>query len=119
MDNLIFKFTEVELFLVNILGMGLLISNVSKTQQQAMISTLFFLIPNVLLSGFFFPINNMPILLQWLTFIIPGRYFIEITRGIYLKGIGITYLYPQMLALLIIGITVLVYSIVKFHKQVN
>jgi ABC-2 type transport system permease protein len=105
------------LFLMTTLGLGLLISTVSSTQQQAMLSTMFVLIPNILLSGFVSPIANMPKVLQWLTYIIPARYFIEIIRGIYLKGIGISYLYPQMLALAAIGILILGYSVKGFRKQ--
>lgn len=105
------------LFLMTTLGLGLLISTISSTQQQAMLSTMFVLIPNILLSGFVSPIANMPKALQVLTYIIPARYFIEIIRGIYLKGIGITYLYPQMLALAAIGILILVYSVKGFRKQ--
>ena len=110
-------FLGVALFIFNVLGMGLCIANVSKTQQQAMISTIFFLIPNVLLSGFFFPIDNMPPFLQWITWLIPGRYFIAISRGIYLKGIGMAYLYPQMIALFISGAGVLAYAVLKFQKR--
>lgn len=105
------------LFLMTTLGLGLMISTVSSTQQQAMLSTMFILIPNILLSGFVSPIANMPKVLQWLTYIIPARYFMEIIRGIYLKGIGIRYLYPQMLALAVIGILILGYSVKGFHKQ--
>lgn len=105
------------LFIMTTLGIGLLISSISSTQQQAMLSTMFFLLPNILLSGFVSPIANMPKVLQWITYIIPARYFIEIVRSIYLKGIGITYLYPQILALFVIGVLILGYSIKSFHKQ--
>jgi ABC-2 type transport system permease protein len=105
------------LFLMTTLGLGLLISTLSSTQQQAMLSTMFVTIPNILLSGFVSPIANMPQVLQWLTYIIPARYFVEIIRGIYLKGIGIAYLYPQMLALAVIGTLVLAYSVKGFRKQ--
>lgn len=104
-------------FLITTLGMGLMISTLSSTQQQAMLSTIFFLIPNMLLSGFIFPIANMPKVLQYLTLIIPARYFIEIIRGIYLKGLGFNYLYPQFLALLIFGGVVLLYAVKNFRKQ--
>ncbi len=104
-------------FLITTLGMGLLISTLSSTQQQAMLSTIFFLIPNMLLSGFIFPIANMPKFLQYFTLIIPARYFIEIIRGIYLKGLGLNYLYPQFVALLILGSLVLLYAVKNFRKQ--
>ncbi len=115
--NLILLFSSALLFLMTTLGMGLLISTMSNTQQQAMLSTIFFLIPNILLSGFIFPIANMPLIFQIITYIIPGRYFIEIIRGIYLKGIGLSYLYPQLIALAIIGTGILVYSVKSFRKQ--
>ncbi|MGE5558368.1 MAG: ABC transporter permease [Bacillota bacterium] len=105
------------LFLLTTLGMGLAISAVSKTQQQAMLSTMFFLIPNILLSGFVFPIANMPKPLQWITYFIPGRYFIEIIRGIYLKGIGAEHLYPQMAALLVLGLSIFGLAVKNFRKK--
>lgn len=117
--SLLLLFGSTLLFLLTTLGMGLLISSVSSTQQQAMLTTIFFLLPNILLSGFIFPIANMPKVFQWITVIVPGRYFIEIIRGIYLKGIGITYLYPQMVILLVIGALILTYSIKGFRKQLS
>lgn len=117
--SLLLLFGSTLLFLMTTLGMGLLISSVSSTQQQAMLTTIFFLLPNILLSGFIFPIANMPKVFQWITVIVPGRYFIEIIRGIYLKGIGITYLYPQMVILLAIGALILTYSIKGFRKQLS
>jgi ABC-2 type transport system permease protein len=117
--SILLLFCNVMLFLLNTLGLGLLIAVISKTQQQAMICTIFGLIPNVLLSGFMFPISNMPVVLQWLTLLIPARYFIEINRMIYLKGIGITYFYPQMLALLLLGVLMVLAAIRKFHKYVS
>jgi ABC-2 type transport system permease protein len=105
------------LFLLNSLGFGLLISSISSTQQQAMLTTEMFVIPNILLSGFISPIANMPKFFQWLTYLFPSRYFIEIVRGIYLKGIGIDYLYPQVLALAFSGLLILLYSIKSFKKQ--
>ena len=112
-------YLSAALFVMTTLGMGLLISTVSKTQQQALLSTIFFIMPSILLSGYIFPIANMPQVMQWLTFLIPARYYIEIVRAIYLKGLGINYLYPQMLALLIIGVAILGYSIKGFRKQIS
>jgi ABC-2 type transport system permease protein len=107
------------LFLLTSLGFGLLISSISATQQQAMLMTEIFLIPNILLSGFISPIANMPQFFQWLTYLFPSRYFIEIVRGIYLKGIGIDYLYPQVLALAFSGLLILLYAIKSFRKQLG
>ena len=107
------------LFILASLGIGLLISTVSQTQQQAMLTALFFLIPNILLSGFLFPIANMPKILQTLTYLIPARYYLEIVRGIYLKGIGFAFLYPQILALAFYGFFILLHSVRSFRKQLG
>ena len=82
------------------LGLGLFVSTISKTQQQAMMtSSFFFMIPMVFLSGFMFPIENMPAVVQPVTLLIPLRYFLVIVRGIFLKGVGLETLWPQALAL--------------------
>ncbi len=107
------------LFILTSLGIGLLISVISQTQQQAMLTALFFLIPNILLSGFIFPIVNMPKILQALTYLIPTRYYLEIVRGVYLKGIGFTFLFPQILALAFSGFVILSYSVRGFRKQLG
>ena len=86
------------LYLLTMLGVGLFISTVSQTQQQAMMSTFFFFFPAMLLSGFAFPIANMPPVVQWLTYLNPVAYFLVIVRTIFLKGVGLAYLWPHMLA---------------------
>ena len=101
------------------LGIGLLISTVSETQQQAMMSTFFFFFPAVLLSGFMFPIANMPEVVQWITLLNPLRYFLIIVRGIFLKGIGIEILWPQFCALGLMAISMLFASIKAFKKTVS
>ncbi len=107
------------LFLMTTLGAGLYISTISRTQQQAMMSTFFFFMPALLLSGFAFPIRNMPVAVQFLTYLNPLRYFMQIVRGIFLKGIGVEYLWPQMLALLIFGVAILGMSALRFHKRLD
>jgi len=107
------------IFILTSLGIGLLISIISQTQQQAMLTALFFLIPNILLSGFIFPIANMPKILQALTYLIPTRYYLEIVRGVYLKGIGFNFLFPQILALAFSGFIILSYSVRGFRKQLG
>jgi ABC-2 type transport system permease protein len=97
---------------------GLLISTVSNTQQQAMMSTFFFFFPAMLLSGFVFPIANMPQVVQWLTYANPLRYFLVIVRGIFLKGIGIEILWPQIAALAVIGVATLWLVVGKFNKTI-
>jgi len=104
------------LFLTNTLGVGLLISTFSQTQQQAMMATFGWFFPAMLLSGFATPIANMPPLVQWLTFINPIRYFLVIVRSIFLKGVGVDVLWPQMLPLLVMGIAVLWLSARQFQK---
>ncbi|MFA7069077.1 MAG: ABC transporter permease [Acidaminococcaceae bacterium] len=103
-------------FLMTTIGIGLIISTLSETQQQAMMSTFFFYLPALLLSGFMFPIANMPKLVQAVTYLNPLRYFLIIIRGIFLKGVGIEILWPQILALLLLGIFVLTLAVKKFHK---
>ena len=109
-------FVATTLFLMNTIGVGLLISTVSRTQQQAMMSAFFYYFPAVLLSGFMFPIANMPVAVQWLTYLNPLRYFLVIIRGIFLKGVGPSVLWPQMAALAVLGVTSLVVASRKFKK---
>ena len=106
-------------FLLTTLGSGLLISTVSATQQQAMMASFFFFMPAFMLSGFAFPIRNMPLAVQALTYLNPVRYFMEIVRGIFLKGIGLTVLWPQVTALLVIGTALIGLSILRFHKRLD
>lgn len=114
--NLGLLFLATSLYLMTTLAIGLLISTVSQTQQQAMMSTFFFYFPAVLLSGFMFPIANMPVVIQWLTYLNPLRYFLVIIRGIFLKGVGSEILWPQMLALLVMGLTTLWLASSRFKK---
>jgi len=95
------------------------ISTVAKTQQQALMSTFLFYMPAVLLSGFMFPIENMPDIFQYMTYLNPLRYFLIIIRGLFLKGNGIDILWPQMVALLMIGIVVITYSTLRFRKRLG
>ncbi|MBU0698980.1 MAG: ABC transporter permease [Proteobacteria bacterium] len=107
------------LFLLSTLGIGLFISTVSATQQQAMMTTFFFILPFFMLSGFVFPIANMPVAVQWLTFLNPLRYFLVIIRGIFLKGTGFAVLWPQFLGLLILGLTVFAGAVARFRKRLD
>jgi ABC-2 type transport system permease protein len=104
------------LFLSTALGIGLLISTISRTQQQAMMTAFLYFMPAVLLSGFLFPIANMPRPAQWLTLLNPLRYYLVILREIFLKGTGIRVLWPQMAALLLLGGTMLFVAIRRFRK---
>jgi ABC-2 type transport system permease protein len=106
-------------FVLCTLGLGLFISTISNTQQQAMMTTLFLFQPMFMLSGFSFPIRNMPELVQWITYINPMRYFMEVVRGIFLKGVGIEILWPQILALAVLGTSILTISVVRFRKRLD
>ncbi|HKE26211.1 MAG TPA: ABC transporter permease [Bryobacteraceae bacterium] len=107
------------LYLLTTLGAGLLLSTISHTQQQAMMGNFFFSTPAFMLSGFAFPIRNMPVVVQYLTYLNPLRYFIEIVRGIFLKGTGIAVLWPQMAALAAFGAAMIVISTSRFHKKLD
>lgn len=107
------------LFLMSSLGAGLLISTVSGTQQQAMMTAFFVIFPCMLLSGFSFPIDNMPVAVQYITLINPLRYFMVILRAIFLKGVGIEVLWPEMAAMAAIGTIVLVVAVGRFKKTVG
>ncbi len=107
------------LYLLSSLGIGLFISTISRTQQQAMMSMFFFFVPAILLSGFIFPIANMPESVQLLTFANPLRYFLIILRGIFLKGSGLAILWPQLLALAILGGIVFTFSSLRFRKRLE
>jgi len=105
------------LFLMNTLALGLLISVVSHTQQQAMMTTFFVILPSILLSGFIFPIENMPPVVRYLTYAIPFRYFLTIVRGIFLKGVGMGVLWDESLILFLFGLSMLTVSILAFRKH--
>jgi ABC-2 type transport system permease protein len=109
-------FGATALFLMSSLGFGLFISTVSRTQQQAMMSAFFFIFPAMLLSGFAFPIENMPEPVQWLTFLNPLRYYLVIIRDIFLKGVGIGILWEQFIALFVLGTVILGFAVNRFRK---
>jgi ABC-2 type transport system permease protein len=105
-------------YLLTTLGLGLFVSTISGTQQQAMMTaTFFFMIPMVFLSGFVFPIENMPDVIQPVTYLIPLRYFLVILRGIFLKGVGLEVLWPDALALLAWGVAILTLATVRSTKR--
>lgn len=107
------------LFLLSTLGIGLFISTISGTQQQAMMTTFFVILPFFMLSGFVFPIDNMPETVQWLTLLNPLRYFLVIIRGIFLKGVGMEILWPQFAAMAVLGLAVFVGAVARFRKRLD
>jgi ABC-2 type transport system permease protein len=114
--SLVLFFLACGIFLLTTLAVGLLISTVSETQQQAMMTTFFFFMPAMMLSGFVFPIANMPKVIQYLTYLDPLRYFLVIVRGLFLKGVGFDVLWPQMAALLVIGVASMALARARFRK---
>src|SRR5438046_8226606 len=105
-------------YLLTTLGLGLFVSTISSTQQQAMMTSMFFfLMPMMYLSGFVFPIENMPAPIQPITYLIPLRYYLVILRSIFLKGVGLETLWPQALALRGWGIVILALAIARSSKR--
>ena len=111
--------TGAVLFLLCMLGVGLLISTISATQQQAMVTAFFFIMPAITFSGFGFPISTMPQWMQVFSYLIPLRYFLVVIRGTYLKGVGMDILWPQMAAMAGLGAALLTAAILRFHKALD
>nr|MBI2904426.1 ABC transporter permease [Chloroflexota bacterium] len=107
------------LFLITTLGIGLFISTISNTQQEAMLSAMFTMLPTIFLSGFFFPLAAMPWFLQWLSYVVPLRYFLIIVRGIILKGVGAEALWPEIVALSIFAIVIMGTAATRFRKRLD
>ncbi len=107
------------IFLIGSLSWGLFVSVVAKSQIQAsQISVISAFLPSFLLSGFIYPIENMPVVLQALTFIVPARYFVEVLKGLFLQGVGLTVLWPQVLALVVYAVLVLNLARKRFTKRI-
>lgn len=109
----------VVIYLLSNLGIGIFISTISQTQQQAMLVTTFFMLPAFTLSGFVFPIVNMPEIVQYLTLLIPLRYFLIIVRGVFLKGVGMEVLHPQYAAMAFISFAILAFSVMRFRRTID
>ncbi len=107
------------LFILCMLGIGLFISTISMTQQQAMVSGFFFNMPAITFSGFGTPISSMPEWLQALTYLNPLRHFLEVLRGVYLKGVGLDVLWPQMAAMSLLAFVMLAISVARFQKSLD
>jgi ABC-2 type transport system permease protein len=108
------------LFMFTTLGLGLLVSTIARNQQQAMLISVFFIIlPMVILSGFVFPIESMPPVIQAVTYLFPLRYYFVIIRGLFLKGVSLAELWRESAALLLIGATVIVASVLRFRKRLE
>jgi ABC-2 type transport system permease protein len=117
--NVFFLLFSTCIYLFTTLGIGLFISTVSATQQEANMSVFLYYLPTVLLSGFAYPISNMPKIIQFFTIFNPMRYFMVVIRSIFLKGVGLEVLWPQLLPLLFIGIVVIILSSLRFRKGLS
>ena len=118
--NIWFLFLSSFLYILSTLGLGLFVSTISKTQQQAMMISIFgVMMPMIFLSGFAFPIENMPQIIQTVSYIIPLRYFIEIIRGVVLKGLGLTDLWINAVMLLLMGVAILFFSSIRFRSKLE
>lgn len=106
-------------FVICALAIGMLISTIAKTQMQAMQASMLFLLPSILLSGFMFPREAMPQIIQWIGYLIPVTYFLDISRGIILKGVSAQYLNTDILMLLLLGIVLLLAATLRFRKKMD
>jgi ABC-2 type transport system permease protein len=107
------------IFLVSSLGIGLVISTIARSQQEAMMITWFTLLPTVFLSGFFFPLAAMPAALQAVSLVIPLRYYLIIIRSVLLKGVGVSSLGPEIAALALFGIVTMAVAALRFRKRLD
>jgi len=115
-----FLFLSSFLYILSTLGLGLFVSTISKTQQQAMMISIFaVMMPMIFLSGFAFPIENMPKSIQYVSYIIPLRYFNDIIRGVILKGLGFFDLWFNALLLLLMGVAILLFSSLRFKSRLE
>ena len=117
--NFAWLFLASLLFIASGLGVGLLISTVSATQQEAFLASFLFFMPTILLSGFLFPVSSMPEVFQWLTLANPLRHYVEVVRAIFLKGTGVVALWPQLSALTLIGGVVFGAAIGRFRQSIG
>jgi ABC-2 type transport system permease protein len=107
------------LFLSSALGVGLLISTLCQTQQQAFAISFFYISPAIMLSGFGYPISSMPTALQWFTNLDPLRFYLVVLRGTFIKGVGLNVLWLQMIAMAILGAATLTLATLRFHKTLD
>ena len=116
--NFLLLLLAAMLFLLSSLGLGLLISTISSTQQEAFLATFLLFMPIMLLSGFMFPVSSMPAVFQWLTLLNPLRHYLEIVRAVFLKAAGFQALWVQFTALAVMGTTVMLVAASRFRKTV-
>ena len=117
--NVLLLYAVALIFVVASLSLGLLVSTLVRTQQQAMQVSFFFVLPNILLSGFMFPRQAMPLVFQWLGALLPLTHFLKVLRGILLKGVGVPALWPEMLVLVVFSVGLIVLAVRRFHKTLD
>ncbi|HSP13378.1 MAG TPA: ABC transporter permease [Thermoanaerobaculia bacterium] len=117
--SIVHLFAASLIYLLSGIGLGLLISTISKTQQEAFMATILVFMPSLLLSGFMFPIRSMPRFFQIVTLVNPVRHYMKIVRAIFLKGVGPSALWPEHVALLLIGSVVFVFAVSRFEKRLR
>ena len=106
-------------YILAAIGVGLLISTISTTQQEAFMTMFFFLMPIIILGGFMFPVANMPVVFQWISLADPLRHYLELVRGVFLKGAGLKALWTQLLTLAVMGPGLLWFAVTRFHKTIE
>ena len=118
--SILFLFFSAFFYILSTLGLGLFVSTISKTQQQAMMIAIFgVMMPMIYLSGFTFPLENMPVIIQNIGYVIPLKYFINIIRGVVLKGNGFSEHWPDLLALFFMGTSILIFSSLRLKKRLE
>ncbi len=117
--NVLLLYAIALVFVVASLSLGLFVSTLVRTQQQAMQASFFFVLPNILLSGFMFPRQAMPLAFQWLGALLPLTHFLKVLRGILLKGVGVTELWPEILLLVVFAVGLIVLAVRRFQKTLD
>ena len=115
--DIFFLSLAMMLFLLTSIGQGLLVSTMAHTRMQAQMVTMFISLPSMMLSGFMFPVDSMPPAIQWITYLIPLRYFLVVVRSIFLKGVGPLDVWPQLLAMAIFSVAIFSFALFRFRKK--
>ncbi|HEX9611967.1 MAG TPA: ABC transporter permease [Gemmatimonadales bacterium] len=117
--NVFLLYAVALVFVIASLSLGLFVSTLVRTQQQAMQVSFFFVLPNILLSGFMFPRQAMPLVFQWLGALLPLTHFLKVLRGILLKGVGVPALWPEILLLIVFAVGLIGLAVRRFHKTLD
>ena len=115
--GLIFVLTSV--YLLSTLGIGLFASTVANTQQEAMLTVFMTILPSIFISGFIYPLAAMPVVLQWISYLIPLRYFLTIIRALMVKGVGLQSILPDVIAMSIFGVLIMGAAALRFRKRLD